>query len=159
MFRAGIGYDIHRLVEGELLILGGVKINSNIGSLGHSDGDVLTHSIVDALLGAADLGDIGTYFPSNDEQWKNFSSLKFLSESVKTIKNSGFIISNIDATIILQHPNLKDYILEMRKKLASEMDINSSAVSIKATTTDGLGFIGSREGIGALAIATLTSSK
>ena len=130
MFRAGIGYDIHRLVEGELLILGGVKINSNIGSLGHSDGDVLTHSIVDALLGAADLGDIGTYFPSNDEQWKNFSSLKFLSESVKTIKNSGFIISNIDATIILQYPSLKNYILEMKKKLASAMNINSSAVSI-----------------------------
>ena len=159
MFRAGIGYDIHRLVEGELLILGGVKINSNIGSLGHSDGDVLTHSIVDALLGAADLGDIGTYFPSNDEQWKNFSSLKFLSESVKTIKNSGFIISNIDATIILQYPSLKDYILEMKKKLASEMNINLSAVSIKATTTDGLGFIGTREGIGSLAIATLTSPK
>mgnify|MGYP006128775849 FL=1 len=159
MFRAGIGYDIHRLGEGELLILGGVKINSNIGSLGHSDGDVLTHSIVDALLGAAGLGDIGTYFPSDDEKWKNFSSLKFLSDSVKTIKNSGFIISNIDATIILQYPNLKDYILEMRKKLASEMNINSSAVSIKATTTDGLGFIGSREGIGSLAIATLTSSK
>ena len=159
MFRAGIGYDIHRLVEGELLILGGVKINSNIGSLGHSDGDVLTHSIVDALLGAAGLGDIGTYFPSDDEKWKNFSSLKFLSDSVKTIKNSGFIISNIDATIILQSPNLKDYILEMRKKLAKEMNINSSAVSIKATTTDGLGFIGSREGIGSLAIATLTSSK
>ena len=159
MFRAGIGYDIHRLVEGELLILGGVKINSNIGSLGHSDGDVLTHSIVDALLGAADLGDIGTYLPSNDEQWKNFSSLKFLSESVKTIKNSGFIISNIDATIILQYPSLKNYILEMKKKLASEMNINSSAVSIKATTTDGLGFIGTREGIGSLAIATLTSPK
>tara|TARA_Y100000814_G_scaffold56537_1_gene35050 strand:+ start:51 stop:530 length:480 start_codon:yes stop_codon:yes gene_type:complete len=159
MFRAGIGYDIHRLVEGELLILGGVKINSNIGSLGHSDGDVLTHSIVDALLGAADLGDIGTYFPSDDAKWKNFSSLKFLSESVKTIKNSGFIISNIDATIILQYPSLKNYILEMKKKLASEMNINSSAVSIKATTTDGLGFIGTREGIGSLAIATLTSPK
>ena len=159
MFRAGIGYDIHRLVEGELLILGGVKINSNIGSLGHSDGDVLTHSIVDALLGAAGLGDIGTYFPSDDEKWKNFSSLKFLSDSVKTIKNSGFIISNIDATIILQYPSLKNYILEMKKKLASEMNINSSAVSIKATTTDGLGFIGSREGIGSLAIATLTSPK
>ena len=155
MFRAGIGYDIHRLVEGELLILGGVKINSNIGSLGHSDGDVLTHSIVDALLGAADLGDIGTYYPSDDAKWKNFSSLKFLSESVKTIKNSGFIISNIDATIILQYPSLKDYILEMKKKLASEMNINSSAVSIKATTTDGLGFIGDGLGWGVLAIVSI----
>ena len=157
MFRTGIGYDVHRLALGELLILGGIEINSEIGSLGHSDGDVLTHSIVDALLGAAGLGDIGTYFPSDDERWKDFSSLKFLSHCVKTVKKSGFEISNVDATIILQHPCLKDYIPKIQKKLTSEMDVNFSAVSIKATTTDGLGFIGNREGIGALAIATLTS--
>ncbi|MBF88872.1 MAG: 2-C-methyl-D-erythritol 2,4-cyclodiphosphate synthase [Candidatus Marinimicrobia bacterium] len=159
MFRTGIGYDVHRLAKGKPLILGGLEITSDLGSVGHSDGDVLSHSIVDALLGAAGLGDIGTYYPSDNDQWKDFSSLKFIAESVKRINNSGYKISNIDATIILQYPYLNDYILDIRKKLAIEMNIHLSEIAIKATTTDGLGFIGASEGIGALAIATLIFKK
>ncbi|MQG38844.1 MAG: 2-C-methyl-D-erythritol 2,4-cyclodiphosphate synthase [SAR202 cluster bacterium] len=159
MFRTGIGYDVHRLAKGKPLILGGLEITSDLGSVGHSDGDVLSHSIVDALLGAAGLGDIGTYYPSDNDQWKDFSSLKFIAESVKRINNSGYKISNIDATIILQYPYLNDYILDIRKKLAIEMNIHLSEIAIKATTTDGLGFIGVSEGIGSLAIATLIVKK
>ena len=157
MIRTGIGYDVHRLAEGESLILGGITIPSGRGSVGHSDGDIVTHAIVDALLGASSCGDIGIHFPSDDKRWKGASSLQFLSHTVKVIRDAGFQISNVDATIILEAPRLSSYLEEMRQILAAEMDIEPIAVSVKATTTDGLGFIGSGEGIGAMAIATLTT--
>jgi 2-C-methyl-D-erythritol 2,4-cyclodiphosphate synthase len=148
MIRTGIGYDVHRLAEGESLIIGGVKIRSEKGSVGHSDGDVVTHAIVDALLGASSCGDIGSLFPSDDERWRG---------TVKVIGDAAFQITNVDATVILETPRLSGYFEEMRKILAAEMEIEPSAVSVKATTTDNLGFIGQGEGIGAMAIATLTT--
>ncbi len=157
MIRTGIGYDVHRLAEGESLILGGVTIRSEKGSVGHSDGDVVTHAIVDALLGASSCGDIGTHFPSDDERWKGMSSLQFLSYTVQEIEDAAFQITNVDAIVILEAPRLRGYLEEMREVIASEMNIEPSLVSVKATTTDGLGFIGQGEGIGAMAIATLTT--
>ena len=157
MIRTGIGYDVHRLAKGESLILGGVTIRSEKGSVGHSDGDVVTHAIVDALLGASSCGDIGALFPSDDERWKGISSLQFLAYTVKVIGNAAFQITNVDATVILETPRLSGYLEEMRKILAAEMEIEPGAVSVKATTTDSLGFIGQGEGIGAMAIATLTT--
>ncbi len=145
MTRTGIGYDVHRLAEGESLILGGVTVPSEKGSVGHSDGDVVTHAIVDALLGAASCGDIGTHFPSEDEQWKGASSLQFLSHAVQVI-------------IILETPRLSGYLEEMRNLLAAEMGVEPNAVSVKATTTDGLGFTGRGDGVGAMAIATVTTT-
>ncbi|MBH30457.1 MAG: 2-C-methyl-D-erythritol 2,4-cyclodiphosphate synthase [Candidatus Marinimicrobia bacterium] len=156
MIRTGIGYDVHRLAKGEALILGGVTIRSEKGSVGHSDGDVITHAIVDALLGASGCGDIGTHFPSDDERWKGMSSLHFLSNTVKVIGDAEFQITNVDATVILENPRLSGYLEEMKKVLAAEMKIEPGAISVKATTTDGLGFIGQKEGIGAMAIATVT---
>ena len=158
MTRTGIGYDVHRLAEGESLILGGVTVPSGKGSVGHSDGDVVTHAIVDALLGAASCGDIGTHFPSEDEQWKGASSLQFLSHAVQVIRDAGFEISNVDATVVLETPRLSGYLEEMRKLLAAEMGVEPSAVSVKATTTDGLGFTGRGDGVGAMAIATVTTT-
>ncbi len=158
MTKTGIGYDVHRLAEGESLILGGVTVPSEKGSAGHSDGDVVTHAIVDALLGAASCGDIGTHFPSEDEQWKGASSLQFLSHAVQVIRDAGFEISNVDATVILETPRLSGYLEEMRNLLAAEMGVEPSAVSVKATTTDGLGFTGRGDGVGAMAIATVTTT-
>ena len=158
MIRTGIGYDVHRLAEGESLILGGVTVPSEKGSVGHSDGDVVTHAIVDALLGAASCGDIGTHFPSEDEQWKGASSLQFLSHAVQVIRDAGFEISNVDATVILETPRLSGYLEEMRNLLAAEMGVEPNAVSVKATTTDGLGFTGRGDGVGAMAIATVTTT-
>ena len=158
MIRTGIGYDVHRLAEGESLILGGVTVPSGKGSVGHSDGDVVTHAIVDALLGAASCGDIGTHFPSEDEQWKGASSLQFLSHAVQVIRDAGFEISNVDATVILETPRLSGYLEEMRNLLAAEMGVEPNAVSVKATTTDGLGFTGRGDGVGAMAIATVTTT-
>ncbi len=158
MTRTGIGYDVHRLAEGESLILGGVTVPSEKGSVGHSDGDVVTHAIVDALLGAASCGDIGTHFPSEDEQWKGASSLQFLSHAVQVIRDAGFEISNVDATVILETPRLSGYLEEMRNLLAAEMGVEPNAVSVKATTTDGLGFTGRGDGVGAMAIATVTTT-
>ncbi len=158
MTRTGIGYDVHRLAEGESLILGGVTVPSEKGSAGHSDGDVVTHAIVDALLGAASCGDIGTHFPSEDEQWKGASSLQFLSHAVQVIRDAGFEISNVDATVILETPRLSGYLEEMRNLLAAEMGVEPNAVSVKATTTDGLGFTGRGDGVGAMAIATVTTT-
>ncbi len=158
MTRTGIGYDVHRLAEGESLILGGVTVPSEKGSAGHSDGDVVTHAIVDALLGAASCGDIGTHFPSEDEQWKGASSLQFLSHAVQVIRDAGFEISNVDATVILETPRLSGYLEEMRNLLAAEIGVEPNAVSVKATTTDGLGFTGRGDGVGAMAIATVTTT-
>jgi len=159
MMRAGLGFDVHQLAKGELLIIGGVDIPSSFGSVGHSDGDALIHAVVDALLGASALGDIGQYFPSNDDTWKGFPSSYFLADAVKRIRNLGIEINNIDSTIIIQKPKLEEYIPQMKYNLAYSMQIDESKVSIKATTTDYLGFVGDSSGWVAQAIATLCVKK
>ena len=155
MIRIGIGYDVHQLAKGELLTIGGVDIPSSFGSVGHSDGDALIHAVVDALLGASALGDIGQFFPSNDANWEGAPSSYFLADAVKRIREAGFEINNIDATIILQKPKLEKYIPQMKYNLAYSMQIDESKVSIKATTTDHLGFVGDSSGWAVQAIATL----
>ena len=155
MTRVGIGYDVHQLKKGELLYIGGIHISSDIGSVGHSDGDALSHAITDALLGAAGLGDIGKLFPSEDDTWKNVRSTVFLKDVVQRIKESGFLINNIDATIILQEPKIGHYIDEIRLSLATIMDLDHLSISIKATTTDRMGAIGEGLGWGAMAIASI----
>ena len=155
MIRTGIGYDVHQLAKGELLTIGGVDIPSSFRSVGHSDGDALIHAVVDALLGASALGDIGQFFPSNDDTWKGLPSSYFLADAVKRIRQSGFEINNIDATIILQKPKLEEYIPKMKYNLSHSMQIDESKVSIKATTSDHLGFVGDSSGWAVQAIATL----
>ena len=155
MIRTGIGYDVHQLAKGELLTIGGVDILSSFGSVGHSDGDALIHAVVDALLGASALGDIGQFFPSNDDTWKGAPSSYFLADAVKRIREVGFEINNIDATIILQKPKLEEFIPKMKYNLSHSMQIDESKVSIKATTSDHLGFVGDSSGWAVQAIATL----
>jgi len=155
MVKTGIGFDAHQLKKGEKLVIGCVKIESPVGSVGHSDGDVLTHAIIDAILGAASLGDIGKFFPSEDIKWKNMDSSIFLSTIKKKLLKTSFIISHIDSVVILQQPKLKDYIDEMRKNISSILDIDIAQISIKATTTDYLGYIGKGEGVAAQSVATL----
>ena len=156
MIKSGIGYDVHSLSKGEELIIGGVKINSPLGSVGHSDGDVLLHAIVDALLGAAKLGDIGVHFSSSDKRWKNKESIYFLEHAAILVREQGFDIDYVDSTIILEEPKLADIIPEMVYKVSDTLQIDEVAVSIKATTTDKMGFIGRGEGVGAMAIATIS---
>ena len=156
MIKSGIGYDVHSLSKGEELIIGGVKINSPLGSVGHSDGDVLLHAIVDALLGAAKLGDIGVHFASSDERWKNKESIYFLEHAAILVREQGFDIDYVDSTVILEEPKLADIIPEMVYKVSDILQIDEAAVSIKATTTDKMGFIGRGEGVGAMAIATIS---
>ena len=156
--RIGTGYDVHRLVEGRELILGGVKIEYEKGLLGHSDADVLTHAIMDALLGAAALGDIGLHFPDTDERYKGADSLTLLSQVHALLEEQCFFIENIDATVIAQAPKLRPYIGQMREKLAQALGLYTEQVSIKATTEEGLGFTGSGEGIAAQAICLLNSA-
>ncbi len=153
MYRIGEGYDVHRLVEGRDLILGGVKVPYEKGLLGHSDADVLTHAIMDALLGALALGDIGKHFPDTDEKFKGANSLSLLRTTKEMIKRSN--ICNIDATIICEKPKLRPYIDDMRKNIAETLDIDISRVSIKATTEEGLGFTGEGKGIAARAITLI----
>lgn len=155
MIRTGIGYDVHKLEKGNNLIVGGIQVPSNYKSVGHSDGDTLIHAIIDSLLGAANLGDIGNYFPSDDEKWKGCSSDIFLKDIIQELKINKYEIINIDATIILRKPILGPYIEQIKQKLALLIGISENHVSIKATTTDGLGFIGKSEGWSALAIATV----
>ena len=155
MVRTGIGYDVHQLMKGETLIIGGVEIPSKFGSKGHSDGDGLIHAVVDALLGAAALGDIGQFFPSDNETWKDMSSNHFLVNAVNRVREVGFQINNVDATVILQSPTLVDHLPQMKHNLAYSMQIDESQVSVKATTTDYLGFVGNGSGWAVLAVATL----
>ncbi len=155
MCRAGIGYDVHRLAPDEKLILGGVEIPSDLGTIGHSDADVLLHAIIDALLGAAGLRDIGYHFPDTDPKYKGISSLKLLSSTYDLIKQKGFKINNIDATIVLQKPKIKDFIPQMIKNIARTLDMPESQINVKATTTEHLGFEGQSLGISVYAIATL----
>ena len=155
MIRIGIGYDVHKLEKGTDLIIGGITIPYRFGSLGHSDGDGLIHAIVDAILGAAGLGDIGEYFPSESEEWENCSSSYFLSETVKLIRKSGFEIVNIDSTVVLQKPKLIKHIPSIVNNLSLIMGKENACISVKATTTDGLGFAGTGKGWSVFAIATL----
>ncbi|NQV38880.1 MAG: 2-C-methyl-D-erythritol 2,4-cyclodiphosphate synthase [Candidatus Marinimicrobia bacterium] len=154
--KTGLGVDAHQLAENYDLIIGGVKIESDTGSVGHSDGDALLHAIVDALLGAAGLGDIGQFFPSDDDRWKGMSSLHFLRDSADRVRKEGWEIGHIDSVVILQTPKLKDYIPQMRYQIAYTLQTDETNVSIKATTTDHLGFIGEGRGWAAQAIVTLT---
>ncbi len=158
-FRIGIGFDVHRFVEGRKLILGGVEIPSEKGLEGHSDADVLLHAICDALLGAAALGDIGKHFPNTDEKYKDISSLKLLEKTIHLLVEHGFSPNNIDATVIAERPKLLPYIDEMRNKIAEILKIEISKVSIKATTSEKLGFTGREEGIVAMAVASIYSDK
>lgn len=155
--RIGMGYDVHRLTEDRKLILGGVEIPYAKGLLGHSDADVLLHAIMDALLGAAALGDIGKHFPDTDEQYRGISSIKLLGHVGGLLEENLFLIENIDATVIAQAPKLRPYIDSMRKNIADALQIDISQVNVKATTEEGLGFTGSGEGIAAQAICMLAS--
>ncbi len=153
--RIGHGYDVHRLMEGRDLILGGVKIENPRGLLGHSDADVLLHAVTDALLGAAALGDIGTHFPDSDPKWKDADSLKLLAGSVALLKEHGYTIGNIDATVLAQAPKLAPHILKMRQNIAAACGVALDRVSVKATTEEWLGFTGAGQGIAAHAVALI----
>lgn len=155
--RIGMGYDVHRLVEGRKLIVGGVNIPYERGLLGHSDADVLLHAIMDALLGAAALGDIGKHFPDTDPAYKGADSMALLEKVGELLEREGFFIENIDATIIAQAPRMRPHIDTMRGNIAKSLCIEVSQVNVKATTEEGLGFTGSGEGISAQAICMLTS--
>ncbi len=153
--RIGQGYDVHRLVEGRDCIICGVKIPYEKGLLGHSDADVALHALSDAILGAAAMGDIGKHFPDTDERYKGASSRMLLREIVQKITKKGYILENIDLTIIAQKPKMSPYIEQMRQNIASDLAIDIDAVSVKATTTEKLGFEGRGEGISALAVALI----
>ena len=159
MMRIGSGYDVHKLVEGRPLILGGVEIAFEKGVLGHSDADVLLHAIMDALLGAAALGDIGMHFPDTDPAFSGADSKKLLSEVWGLISQKEYCIMNIDATVIAQRPKLKPYIPQMREVIASVLHIDIEQINIKATTEEGLGFTGAGEGIAACAVCLLQKTK
>ena len=155
MLRTGIGVDVHAFTDGDGMVLGGVQVPYQRSISSHSDGDVVIHAIVDALLGAVGAGDMGTHFPSSDPQWKDAHSRLFLREARNILKQAGATLNNVDCTVILQEPALAPYIPEMRKLLAADLEVNLSQVSIKATTTDGLGFEGQGQGIAAHAVALI----
>ncbi len=156
--RFGIGYDVHKFAENRKLILGGVEIPFEKGLDGHSDADVLCHAIADALLGAAALGDIGKYFPDTDQKYKDISSLLLLKHVTELLKQHHFKINNIDATLILQQPKIISYAEKMRQNISHSLSISVNKISVKATTNEGLGFIGKGEGAAALAIASITEA-
>ncbi|MDQ2885880.1 MAG: 2-C-methyl-D-erythritol 2,4-cyclodiphosphate synthase [Chloroflexota bacterium] len=153
--RVGFGYDVHAFTEKRPLILGGVTIPFEYGLAGHSDADTVIHAVVDALLGAAALGDIGTHFPSTDPRWKDQPSAVFLTYTLDLLQQHNSAIGNIDATIVAERPRLAPYIQEMRAHLAEHLRLDTNQVSVKATTTDGLGFTGRREGIACYAVALI----
>ena len=157
MIKTGIGYDVHQLAEGEKLILGGVEIPSEVGLVGHSDGDALIHSVIDALLGAASMGDIGQLFPSKDEQWKNADSFHFLGITGEKLRLAKCEINHIDSVIILQRPKLIGYMPKMKYKISETLQLDASQVSVNATTTDYLGFIGEGKGLAVQTIATINA--
>lgn len=154
--QVGIGYDVHRLAPGSKLVLGGVEIPSAQGLIGWSDADVLTHAVIDALLGGAAMGDIGSHFPPGDPQYKDISSLILLERVRDMLKEKGWQVVNIDATIVAEQPKLRDYIDGMRHKLSKTLNINTSSVSVKASTSEQLGFAGREEGMVAWAVAAVT---
>ena len=155
--RVGMGYDVHKLVEGRELIIGGVKIPHTLGLLGHSDADVLLHAIMDALLGAAALGDIGKHFPDTDPAYKGISSIKLLEHVRTLIEEKGFVIENIDATIIAQKPKMRPHIPQMEENIANALHIAVDQINVKATTEEGLGFTGTEQGISSQAICCLST--
>ena len=153
--RTGIGYDVHRFTPGRPLILGGVSIPYDLGLEGHSDADVLLHAIADALLGAAALGDIGQHFPPGDDRWRNIDSQVLLRQSVDLVRNAGWELVNLDATVIAEAPRIGPHSASMRLEIRNATGLPIDAISIKATTNEGMGFVGRSEGIAALAIATV----
>jgi 2-C-methyl-D-erythritol 2,4-cyclodiphosphate synthase len=159
MFRIGQGYDVHRLAEGETLWLGGILIPHNKGTVAHSDGDVLIHAICDALLGSLSLGDIGTHFPDTSDEFKNIDSKILLAETNKLIEKQGYRIVNIDSTISAQQPKLKPFIPEMKNSMARVLNIKAGQISVKATTTERLGFEGREEGMSAQAVVLVQQIK
>lgn len=158
MFRIGFGSDIHRLVSGRPLILGGVQVESDLGAEGHSDADALTHAVTDAILGALALGDIGTHFPPSDERWRNAESFVFLRFAVGEMKQHGYEIANVDSTVHLESPKLRPYIDEIRKGLADALEVETNRVSVKAKTGEGVDAVGERRSVKAEAVVLLTVS-
>ncbi|MEX0785951.1 MAG: 2-C-methyl-D-erythritol 2,4-cyclodiphosphate synthase [Dehalococcoidia bacterium] len=156
--RTGIGYDVHAFATGRPLVLGGVRVPHDAGLAGHSDGDALTHAIIDALLGAAALGDIGSHFPSDDERYRDVASIDLLRQTVALVAQAGYRVGNVDASVVAEAPALAPHVDAMRANLAAALGVDAGAVSMKATTTDGLGAIGRGEGIAALAVALLDSA-
>ncbi len=156
--RVGSGYDVHRLVPDRRLVLGGIVIPFDKGLLGHSDADVLIHAVIDALLGAAALGDIGYHFPDTDPEYKDISSLKLLSLTCRIVQEQKYIVANIDCTVFAQDPKLSPYRNAMKQKMAEALNIQKNQINIKFTTTEGLGEIGKGEGIGAMCVVLLKSS-
>jgi 2-C-methyl-D-erythritol 2,4-cyclodiphosphate synthase len=154
--RIGHGFDAHRLVEGRALILGGVRVPFERGALGHSDGDVLAHAIADALLGAAALGDLGSRFPDSDPQWKDADSMELLRRCADAVRAAGFTIANVDATIVVDRPKLAPFIEEMRENVATKLGVATNCVSVKAKTSEGMGYTGDGTGLSAHAIALLS---
>lgn len=157
IIRTGIGYDVHKLMEKKPLILGGVKIKHTKGLLGHSDADVLTHAIIDAILGALGKGDIGRHFPDSDPSYKGINSLLLLKRVMTIAHAEKFVVNNLDATIVAQNPKLSPYINQMEQRLSSIINVDKGMVNIKATTSEGIGFCGREEGMAAYAIVTLVS--
>jgi len=156
MIRIGIGYDVHRLVEGRKLMIGGVDIPYDKGLLGHSDADVLLHAVCDALLGAAGLGDIGKHFPDSSPQYKGISSILILEEVYQLLREVGFSVNNIDATIVAERPKMAPHISDMVRNIATALKADQSLINVKATTTEGLGFTGTGDGIAAYAVVAIT---
>ena len=156
--RIGHGYDVHRLVEGRDLILGGVKIDYEKGLDGHSDADVLVHAVMDALLGAAAMGDIGRHFPDTDPQYKGISSMKLLAHVGKLLKNAGYAVGNVDVTMIAQKPKLKDHIPQMQQNIAQTLDVEMNQINIKATTEEHLGFTGDGSGMSCHCVCLLNEN-
>jgi 2-C-methyl-D-erythritol 2,4-cyclodiphosphate synthase len=152
---AGIGYDSHRLVEGRRLVIGGVHVPSELGLDGHSDADVLAHAVIDALLGAAGLGDIGEHFPDTDERWRDADSMQLLASVVRSVLAEGFEIVNVDCTVVMEAPRLAPHRQAIRERLASVLSLELTRVNVKASTGEGMGFVGRGEGAAALAIASL----
>ncbi len=152
MLRVGFGYDVHRLIEGRDLILGGVKIPYDRGLSGHSDADVLSHAIGEAILGALSLGDLGKHFPDTDERYKNISSLKILSLICDLAKNENAMILSVDSTVVAEEPKLSGYILKMRENISNALDLEMNQISVKATTSEGMGFVGEKEGMAGYAV-------
>ena len=158
VIRVGFGYDVHRLVEGRPLILGGVKIPYVRGLLGYSDADVLTHAVIDAILGALGKGDIGRHFPDSDPAYKGADSLFLLKKVVKIARDERFAVNNLDATVVAQEPKLTTYLNDMEERLSGVLEVDPQVVNVKATTTEGLGLCGREEGLAAYAVVTLRSA-
>ena len=156
--RVGIGFDTHRFTFGRSLVLAGIKVPFSLGLAGHSDADVVTHALIDALLGSVAAGDIGAHFPDSDERYRDIASLKLLAETVKIVGSKGYRIVNIDIMVLLEEPKIAEFRVEMRQSLANVLEIDISQISIKATTTEGLGFTGRGEGIAAQAVVMVKES-